>query len=381
MFGSLSSDTLQAIWWVLCSTVGALFLFMNFVQGGQTLIFQVAKTEEDKTLVINSLGRKWELSFTTLVVFGGALFAAFPKFYATSFGGAYWVWMLILFCFVIQAVSYEYRKKPRNIFGAKTYELFLFINGSLGVLLFGAALGTFFTGSDFSLNDYQQVLWGSPLRGLEAALAPRAGTTFNLCFGLFLALNARTLGAMYLLNNLQFADHPQLEGRLRRQAWLNFAASLPFLLYLLGALSIMDGFAVSPSGQVSRVAGKYLDNLLNMPWLLGMLLFGLGLCGLGAWRAATSESDKSIWLSGPGTVLLGLSLLCTAALNRTAFYPSYTDLQSSLTLQNASSSHYTLTVLSYVALLIPFVIGYIAYVWRKMDLRKLSVEDLKGHPY
>src|SRR5210317_2154232 len=211
MIGNLDIVILQQIWWIICSLVGALFLFLTFVQGGQTLLWQVARNETEKGLVINSLGRKWELTFTTLVLFGGALFAAFPKFYATSFGGAYWVWILILFTFIVQAVSYEFRKKPGNFFGAWTYELFLFINGSIGILLIGAAVGTFFTGSNFILNDYNQVTWTNPLRGLEAALS-----LFNLSLGLFLVFNARSLGAMYLTNNIDYSGFPEFEARVRK---------------------------------------------------------------------------------------------------------------------------------------------------------------------
>jgi cytochrome d ubiquinol oxidase subunit II len=231
MIGSLDTALLQQIWWILVAVVGSLFLFLTFVQGGQTLLWQVAKTDTEKSLVINSLGRKWELTFTTLVLFGGALFAAFPKFYATSFGGAYWVWILILFTFIVQAVSYEYRKKPNNLLGARVYELFLFVNGSVGILLIGAAVGTFFTGSNFVLNQFNQVTWTHPLRGLEAAFS-----LFNLSLGLFLVFNARVLGAMYLVNSIDFSVAPDLEQRLRRACLVNLVCALPFLLYVLGAL-------------------------------------------------------------------------------------------------------------------------------------------------
>ena len=220
-----SHAQLQELWWLICSVVGSLFLFLTFVQGGQTLLWQVAETDTDKDLIINSLGRKWELTFTTLVLFGGALFAAFPKFYATSFGGAYWVWILILFTFIIQAVSYEFRKKPNNILGSKVYEGFLLVNGVVGILLIGAAVGTFFTGSNFVLSQYNLVTWTSSLRGLEAAFS-----LFNLSVGLFLVFNARTLGAMYLLNNIDFTDNDGLEERLRAATYKNFLYSLPGLV-------------------------------------------------------------------------------------------------------------------------------------------------------
>jgi len=371
MIGSLDTAILQQIWWILVSVVGSLFLFMTFVQGGQTLLWQVAKTETEKSLVINSLGRKWELTFTTLVLFGGALFAAFPKFYATSFGGAYWVWMLILFTFIVQAVSYEYRKKPSNLLGARVYELFLFINGSVGILLIGAAVGTFFTGSNFVLNDYNQVTWTNPLRGLEAAFS-----VFNLSLGLFLVFNARVLGSMYLINNIDFTLAPEMEQRLRKACLTSLVCALPFLLYVLGALLLMKGYGFDESGVVSVVSGKYLQNLLAMPIVLGLLLAGLVLVVWGVVSTSLLGGSKGIWFGGLGTVLVGLAVFFTAGFNNTPFYPSKVDLQSSLTIYNASSSHYTLTAMCYVALVIPLVLAYIAYVWYLMDAKKIGAEDL-----
>lgn len=377
MIGNLDTSTLQIFWWMICSLVGSLFLFLNFVQGGQTLLWQIAKTEREKALVINSLGRKWELTFTTLVLLGGALFAAFPKFYATSFGGAYWVWMLILFTFVLQAVSYEFRKKPKNLLGSKVYELFLFINGSAGILLIGVAVGTFFTGSEFRLTDYNQVVWANPLRGLEAALTLSWTSVFNICLGVFLVLNARTLGAMYLINNIDFSSHQKLESRIRRYSLLSFLCSLPFLLYVLGSLMVMDGFGVDANGVVSMIEHKYLANLLAMPWVLGFLVGGLFLVILGVLRTGLARGLNGIWFGGLGTVLVGMALFFTAGFNNTAFYPSKVDLQSSLTIMNASSTHYTLTTMSYVALFIPFVIAYIVVVWYKMDIIKIDIDDIE----
>lgn len=376
MIGSLDYSTLQQLWWILCATVGALFLFLNFVQGGQSLLWQVAKTDLEASLVINSLGRKWELPFTTLVLFGGALFAAFPKFYATSFGGAYWVWILILFSFIIQAVSYEYRKKPNNFLGTKTFELFLLINGVLGVLLIGVAVGTFYTGSSFILNDYNQVTWdytmaGINLRGLEAAFS-----LFNLSVGIFLVFNARVLGALYLINNIDFSQTPDLERRLRGNVWKNFVAALPFLLYVLVSLLVMEGYHVAADGTVSLVAGKYLDNLLSVPVLLVLLLAGVVLALYGVYLAQFKKGTRGIWPYGLGTVLVGLTVLCLPAFNQSAFYPSKLDLQSSLTIFNASSSHFTLTTMTYVAMGIPFVLAYIAYIWKQMDASKLSADDV-----
>jgi len=371
MIGNLDYVILQQIWWIICSVVGALFLFLTFVQGGQTLLWQVAKGEIEKSLVINSLGRKWEITFTTLVLFGGALFASFPKFYATSFGGAYWVWMLILFSFIIQAVSYEYRTKPGNVIGEKGYELFLFINGSVGILLIGTAVGTFFTGSNFTLNSMNQVAWTTELRGLEAAFS-----FFNLSLGLFLVFNARVLGAMYLINNIDFSETPKLEVRLRKACLTSFLCSLPFLLYVLVALLVIDGYGFDENGIVSMVSFKYLGNLLAMPAVLGMLLVGVVLVVMGVLRTSLTSGTNGIWFGGPGTVFVGLAIFFTAGFNNTPFYPSKVDLQSSLSIYNASSSHYTLTVMTYVAFMIPFVVAYVAYVWRQMDSRKIDMKDL-----
>jgi cytochrome d ubiquinol oxidase subunit II len=377
MIENLDYATLQRLWWLIISLVGALFLFLNFVQGGQTLLWQVAKTDIEKSLVINSLGRKWEITFTALVVFGASLFAAFPKFYATSFGGAYWVWMLILFSFIIQAVSYEYRKKPNNVLGEKGYELFLFINGSVGVLLIGAAVGTFYTGSNFELSSYNFVTWLHPLRGLEAAFS-----LFNLSLGLFLVFNARTLGAMYLINNIDYAGVPDMETRIRKAALVNFVISLPFLLYFLVSLLLMKGFGiVDEQGTIAMVSRKYLANLLANPWLLVFLLLGLVMVIIGVLKTAKSDSTAGIWFGGLGTVLVGLTVLMLPAFNNTAFYPSKVDLQSSLTIYNASSSPYTLSVMTYVAMVIPFVMAYVAYVWRAMNKKKLTAEEVADHGY
>lgn len=369
MFGSLELSQLQGLWWLIVSLLGALFLFLTFVQGGQTLLGTVAKSGPERMLVVNSLGRKWELTFTTLVLFGGALFAAFPKFYATSFGGAYWVWVAILFTFIVQAVSYEFRRKPGNLLGSAVYDSFLFINGSVGILLIGVAVGTFFTGAEFSLNEYNQVTWQHSLRGLEAAFS-----LFNVSFGLMLVFLARVLGAMYLTNHI---DHEQLIFRTRRAAFVNLLCLLPFLLYVLIGLLTMKGFAVdAATGAVVMEKGKYLHNLSAMPITMVMLLVGLLMVVLGVFVNVFKNQKSGIWFGGMGTVLVGLAIFFLAGFNNTAFYPSRFDLQSSLTIHNASSSHYTLTAMSYVALAVPFVVAYIAYVWRAMDARKLSVADL-----
>ena len=376
MIEHLDYTTLQHLWWLLCSVVGSLFLFLTFVQGGQSLLWQVAKTQTEKDLVINSLGRKWEMTFTTLVLFGGALFASFPKFYSTSFGGAYWVWILILFTFILQPVGYEYRNKPWNIFGSLVYEGFLFINGAVGILLIGAAVGTFYTGSNFQLSDSNFVTWTHPLRGLEAALSPQISSIFNIAMGLFLVFNARTLGAMYLVNNLELGEVPEMETRLRKACWQNFLCSLPFLLLILGSLLFMRGFGiVDEKGTIEIVSFKYLRNLLANPWLIALLVAGLVLVITGVWKTAKTTATAGIWFGGLGTVLVGLTVLLLPAYNMTAFYPSKVDLQSSLTIYNASSSPYTLKIMTYVALGIPFVLAYVAYVWWAMNRNTIKIED------
>jgi cytochrome d ubiquinol oxidase subunit II len=369
MFGSLDWSTLQQLWWFIVSLVGSLFVFLTFVQGGQTLILTVPQSESEKTLMINSIGRKWELTFTTLVLFGGAFYASFPLFYATSFGGAFWVWLAILFTFIVQAVSYEYRRKPNNFLGQKTYEVFMVVNGSIGILLIGAAIGTFFTGSNFILNDYNLSRWTHPLRGLEAAFS-----LFNLSFGIFLVFLARTLGALYLANNLQ---QEQLVPRLKVSSFNNLLCALPFLLYVLIRLVTMEGFAVDPqSGEVFMQSGKYLNNLLEFPVTLILLLAGLVLVVVGVGLNRFTASVRGIWPAGLGTVMTCLSVFFLAGYNNTAFYPSKYDLGSSLTIFNASSSHYTLTMMSYVALLVPFVLAYIVWVWRQMDTEKLTDAEI-----
>jgi len=374
MFENFSFIQLQELWWVIVSTIGAFFVFLTFVQGGQSLLSYVARNDLEKSLVINSLGRKWKLTFTTLVLFGGALFAAFPLFYATSFGGAYWVWISILFTFVLQAVSFEFRKKPGNLLGARAYELFLFINGTIGIFLIGVALATFFSGSSFQLDDYNQVLWQHPMLGLEASLS-----FFNIAFGLFLVFLSRTLGALYLLNNIDFRLDlvKDMQKRLRKAAMTNLTASIPFLLYFLASLFTGEGFAVTPeSGEVFMESGKYLQNLTAMPGVLAMLTIGLLLVVLGPLSVRRSSRTSGIWFSGFGSILVALSLFLIAGLNNSAFYPSHFDLNSSLTIYNASSSRYTLTAMSYIAMAIPFVLAYIIYCWRKMDKEKLSTGEV-----
>ncbi|PLX48052.1 MAG: cytochrome d ubiquinol oxidase subunit II [Desulfobulbaceae bacterium] len=374
MFDNFTLAQLQQLWWLIVSVIGALFVFLTFVQGGQSLLSSVARNDLEKSLVINSLGRKWELTFTTLVLFGGALFAAFPLFYATSFGGAYWIWIAILFTFVLQAVSFEFRKKPGNLLGARTYELFLFLNGTIGILLIGIVLATFFSGSSFQLDDYNQVLWQHPMLGLETAFS-----FFNVSFGIFLVLLARTLGALYLLNNIDFRLQlvKDMEKRLRKAVATNLIGAIPFLLYFMFNLATVEGYAVKPeSGEIFMESGKYLQNLLAIPGVLAMLAAGLLFILLGAAVARRPSGKSGIWFSGLGSILVALSLFLTAGFNNTAFYPSSFDLNSSLTIYNASSSRYTLTAMSYIALAVPLVLAYIAYFWRKMDREKLSTGEV-----
>jgi cytochrome d ubiquinol oxidase subunit II len=370
MFESLSYLVLQQYWWIIVSLLGSLLVFLMFVQGGQTLLRNLGKSESEKTILVNSIGRKWEFTFTTLVTFGGAFFASFPLFYASSFGGAYWVWIIILFAFVIQAVSYEFRTKAGNFLGQKTYEMFLFINGLLGTILIGAAVGTFFTGSQFSLNNMNQVSWEGPARGLEAALNIQ-----NLALGLAVFFLSRVLATLYFMNNI---NEEVIFTRSKRHLLINTVPFLVFFLFFLIRLLFLDGFNYDPTTKIVAMEKfKYLHNFLQMPVVLALLLVGVVgvLFGVGA-SLLKAKYTKGIWFAGAGTVLTVFSLLLVAGFNHTAFYPSTFDLQSSLTIENASSSRFTLTAMSYVSLLVPFVLAYIWYVWRSMDKKKLDKEEL-----
>lgn len=370
MFETFSLITLQQYWWLIVSLLGALFVFLTFVQGGETLIFNVARNENEKSLLINTLGRKWEFTFTTLVTFGGAFFASFPLFYATSFGGAYWVWFAILISFVIQAVSYEFRKKPANFLGAKTYEIFLFLNGVLGPLLIGTAVGTFFNGAMFSLDSMNRVTWGTGFRGLEAVL-----TFHNLALGLAVLFLSRVLGLLYFINSV---DHAEIQARSKKMLLANSAVFLVFFLYFVIALLFKDGFAYHPeTGLISVESYKYLHNLLAMP--VNTLLFLAGVVGVlwGIISTILKGGTKGIWFTGAGTVLAVWALFILAGFNHTSFYPSIYDLQSSLTIENASSSKFTLVAMSYVSLFVPFVLGYIWYAWKSMNNKPISTEELE----
>ena len=314
MFENLSYLALQQYWFVIVSLLGALLVFLMFVQGGQTFIYTIGRTKNERTIIVNTLGRKWEFTFTTLVTFGGAFFASFPLFYATSFGGAYWVWMIILFAFVIQAVSYEFRSRVSNFLGQKSYDAFLFINGLVGTVLIGTAVATFFSGSQFSLNEMNNVQWQTGTRGLEAALNP-----FNLALGFTVFFLARVLGLLYFMNTI---DHEVIIARTKRQLLINAVPFVVFFLTFAIWLMLRDGFAVDPqSGVVSMEAFKYWHNLVQMPLVFVMFLVGvlLVLGGIG-WSLLRTTSN-GIWLSGPGTVLVVLCLFFLAGFNNTAFYP------------------------------------------------------------
>ena len=370
MFGDLTLIALQQYWYLIVSLLGSILIFLFFVQGGQTFLFRIGKSEAERTILVNTLGRKWEFTFTTLVTFGGAFFASFPLFYATSFGGAYWVWMAILFAFVIQAVSYEFRTKASNLLGKRIYEYFLFINGLLGTFLVGVAVATFFSGSQFSLNEMNGVIWATGAHGLEAALRP-----FNLALGFTVFFLARVLGLLYFMKTI---DHETIISRTKNELRRNAILFVVFFLIFAVWLMLRDGFAVNPdTAEVFMEPFKYFHNLQAMPVVLVMFLVGvlalLGGIAIGLLR----DGGNGIWFAGPGTVLVVFSLFILAGFNNTAFYPSAHDLQSSLTIQNASSSHYTLVAMSWVSLFIPFVLIYIIIAWRALSRKKIDEKEMQ----
>ncbi len=372
MFGTLNLLQLQQYWWFIIAILGGFFVFITFVQGGQTLIFSIAKNEDEKTLMINSLGRKWELSFTTLVMFGGALFAAFPLFYSVSFGGAYAVWMAILFTYIIEAVSYEYRKKNDNFLGQKTYEIFMFINGSLGIFLIGVALGTLFTGGNFFINQYHFSTWKSSAYGLEALLNP-----FNVAFGLMLLFLARIQGALYFINNIKEVS---IVKNAKKSLKINTVIFLAMFLFVVFKLLTMMGVGYDEQTKVFSLSTyKYLHNLLSLP-IVGLGFFSIGtiLIIYAIISTLFMDSKKGIWFSGIGSILVGISLFSILGYNHTSFYHSLYNLQSSLSIENASGSKYTLTTMSYVSLLVPIVLAYIFFAWRAMDRGGMDENSLKS---
>ena len=364
----MTYEFLQQYWWFIVSLLGALLVFLLFVQGANSMVHSIGRTEDGQRKVIESTGRKWEITFTTLVTFGGAFFASFPLFYSTSFGGAYWLWMIILFSFVLQAVSYEFQLKKSNLLGTRTYRWFLVLNGIVGPLLLGGAVATFFDGSNFLVEKASLTEIGAPVisrwtnasAGLDALLDP-----WNLVFGLAVMFLAQMLGALYIINNVNDED-------IRSRASVRLVGStVPFLVFFLAffvRLLLKDGYAVDAQGVVFMEPMKYLHNYLAMPLLAVLTLVGVVLLLYGVGRTVFSNSYiKGIWPAGIGVVLVVLSLLLVAGLGGTAYYPSNADLQSSLTISNSCSSEFTLRTMFYVSLLVPFVFAYIAYVWRVMD--------------
>ncbi len=379
----MTYEFLQNYWWGLISLLGGLLVALMFVQGANLQLGNRTLSDTQKRMILNSTGRKWELTFTTLVTFGGAFFASFPLFYSTSFGGAYWVWVLLLVTFVFQAVAYEFQNKKGNLLGAKGFRLALMMNGLLAPFLVGTAVGTFFTGSDFTVNKVAITdssspvisTWGNAWHGLEAL-----GQYHAVLLGCTIMFLAAILGALYVLNNV---DDDGIRAQMRRSIKIAIG---PFLLFFLSWTAILltrKGYAVSPDGAVSLEAFKYLHNLLEMPAVLCMLAVGVVLILFSLYLGAFSKSRKGIWYAMPGTVLVVMSVFFLAGFNGTAYYPSCTDLQSSLYLNNSCSSYFTLKVMSCVSLLIPFVLAYIAYAWRQMDKKKITAQEIEGtiHKY
>jgi len=373
----MTYDFLQHYWWFIISLLGGLLVFLLFVQGANSMIFQLGKTEEERRMLVNSTGRKWEFTFTTLVTFGGAFFASFPLFYSTSFGSAYWVWLLILFTFIIQAVSYEFQNKAGNIFGVRTFQIGLIINGILGPLLLGGAVATFFTGSNFivekgNITDFMQPVishWANGSRGLDVLLNP-----WVVIFGISVVFLARILGTLYINNNV---DDDIIRGRVRKQLLVNTVLFLLFFLPFLIVTLVGEGYAVNEAGVIVMEPMKYLNNLLAMWPLAIILLVGVVLLLFGIVKTILKpEYVRGIWPAGIGVVLVVLVLFLIAGWNNTAYYPSTADLQSSLTLKNSSSSEFTLKAMFYVSFLVPFVLAYIVYAWRAIDKKAIDRKEI-----
>lgn len=374
---------LQHYWWFLVSLLGALLVFLLFVQGGQSLLFTIGKTPLQQRMLLNSTGRKWEFTFTTLVTFGGAFFASFPLFYSTSFGGAYWVWILILLCFVLQAVSYEYQAKKGNLLGTKTYKIFLLLNGILGPVLLGAAVGTFFNGAEFVVNKAQLTTVGNPVisswatswHGLEAAFV-----VWNVFLGLAVFFLSRVLALLYFINNI---NDSEIQEKSRKQLIIETVLFLIFFLTFFVHLLLQKGFAVNPeTKEVFEQSHKYFNNFIQMPAVLAVLLIGVVGVLFGIAKTILSATwKKGIWFAGTGTVFTVLALLLCAGWNDTAYYPSLANLQSSLTIENSSSSLFTLKTMAYVSILIPLVLAYIVYAWRAIDIHKITRKDIDNNEH
>lgn len=370
---------LQHYWWFIISLLGGLLVFLMFVQGGNVMIFLAGKNELQRQLIVNSTGRKWEFTFTTLVTFGGAFFASFPLFYSTSFGGAFWVWILILVTFVFQAVSYEFQTKAGNLLGKNTFRAFLTANGCLAPLLVGTAVGTFFTGSDFSVNKSAVAdslapvisVWGNAWHGLEAVADVR-----NVLLGLAVMFLAMSLGCLYMINNIE--DNSLARNLRKNLVWVS-AAFVVFFVSFMVSLFLSQGYAVDADGNVYMERYKYWHNLIQMPAVLVLMAAGTVLVLYGLIKTVScSRYTGGIWWTGAGTVLAVMALFMLAGYNSTAYYPSYSDLQSSLTLANSSSSEFTLKVMAYVSVIIPFVLAYIVYAWRSMDRRHLTADEMQS---
>ncbi|EFN91878.1 cytochrome d ubiquinol oxidase subunit II [Prevotella amnii] len=375
----MTYDFLQHYWWFIIALLGSLLVFLMFVQGANSMIFQLGKDDVERRLVINSTGRKWEFTFTTLVTFGGAFFASFPLFYSTSFGSAYWVWVAILFSFIIQAVSYEYQNKAGNLLGVKTFQVCLIINGILGPLLLGGAVATFFTGSNFIVEKVNLTSglhpvisrWANGSRGLDVLLNP-----WVVIFGIAVVFLARILGTLYINNNVH---DEAIRGRVKKHLLINTVLFLLFFLPFLLKTLIGEGYAVNDSGVIVMESMKYFNNLITMWPLLCLLLVGVVLLLFGVIKTILkADYVRGIWPAGIGVVLVVLVLLLIAGWNNTAYYPSTADLQSSLTLKNSSSSEFTLKTMFFVSFLVPFVLAYIVYAWRKIDIGGISKKDVTG---
>ena len=373
----MTYDFLQHYWWFIISLLGGLLVFLLFVQGANSMIFQLGKTEEERRMLVNSTGRKWEFTFTTLVTFGGAFFASFPLFYSTSFGSAYWVWLLILFTFIIQAISYEFQNKAGNLFGVRTFQIGLIINGIFGPLLLGGAVATFFTGSNFivekgNITDIMQPVishWANGSRGLDVLLNP-----WVVIFGISVVFLSRILGTLYINNNV---NDDIIRGRVRKQLLINTVLFLLFFLPFLIVTLVSEGYAVNEAGTIVMEPMKYLNNLLVMWPLAIILLVGVVLLLFGIIKTVLQPKYiRGIWPAGIGVVLVVLVLFLIAGWNNTAYYPSTADLQSSLTLHNSSSSEFTLKAMFYASLLVPFVLAYIVFAWRAIDKKEIDRKEI-----